>query len=150
MQLPHFSHISAKCAYRTFFPHKLSFLVAILIFFVFILPNSIRFRYLDHLVANRMAQSTCPDPCGTRWGSSFQAFLYHISAYICLMFGLYAVCTFFKCCIKLTCLIVVSERADFTVSDFRLICKLTSRRVNFSCWRVGDLSMKQHVAAGAL
>ena len=27
-----------------------------------------------------MAPSMCPDPCGTRWGSWFQAFLYHISA----------------------------------------------------------------------
>jgi len=25
----------------------------------------------DHLVANRMAPSMCPDPCGTRWGSWF-------------------------------------------------------------------------------
>ena len=31
---------------------------------VFLLPISIRFRYLDHLVANRMAPSMCLDPCG--------------------------------------------------------------------------------------
>ena len=34
-----------------------------------LLPNSNRFRYLDHLAANRMTPSMCPDPCGTRWGS---------------------------------------------------------------------------------
>jgi len=47
---------------------------------VFLLPISIRFRYLDRLIANRMAPSMCPDPCGTRWGGWFQAVLYHISA----------------------------------------------------------------------
>ena len=31
--LPHFSHISAKCAYRIFFLHKLAFSTAILIFY---------------------------------------------------------------------------------------------------------------------
>jgi len=77
---PHFSHISAKCAYRIFFPHKLAFLTAILIFYMSLLPISSRFRYLDHLVANRMAPSMCPDPCGTRRRSRFQAILYHISA----------------------------------------------------------------------
>jgi len=64
--LPHFSHISAKCVHRIFFPHKLAFLTAILILLVFLLPISIRFRYFDHLVANRMAPSMCLDPCGTR------------------------------------------------------------------------------------
>jgi len=50
------------------FPHKWAFSTAILILFVFLLPISIRprFRYLDHLVANRMAPSVGPDPCGTR------------------------------------------------------------------------------------
>jgi len=66
---PHFPHISAKCTYRKFFPHKLAFSTAILILFVFLLPISIRFRYLDHVVANRTAPSMCPDPHGTRWGS---------------------------------------------------------------------------------
>ena len=33
--LPHFYHISAKCAYRIFFPHKLAFSTTILIFSVF-------------------------------------------------------------------------------------------------------------------
>jgi len=33
-----------------------------------------------YLVANRMASSMCLDhPCGTRWGSWFQAILYHVS-----------------------------------------------------------------------
>jgi len=62
------------------FPHKLAFSTAILILFVFLLAISIRFRYRDNLVANRMAPSVCPDPCGTRRGSWFQAILYHISA----------------------------------------------------------------------
>jgi len=38
-----------------------------------------------------MAPSMCPDPCGTRWGSWFQAILYHISAHFCRTFGVYAV-----------------------------------------------------------
>jgi len=62
--------------------HKLAFSTAILILFVFLLPISIMFRYLDHLIANRLAPSMCPDPCGTRWGSWFQGILYHISAYL--------------------------------------------------------------------
>jgi len=37
--LPHFSHISAKCIYRIFFPHKLAFSMAILIFFVFLFKS---------------------------------------------------------------------------------------------------------------
>jgi len=49
---------NAHIAY--FFP------TAILILFVFLLPPSIRFRYLDHLVANRIAPSMCLDPCETR------------------------------------------------------------------------------------
>ena len=65
-----------------FFPHRLAFSTAILTSFVSPLPISIRFRYLDLLVANRMAPSTCPDPCGTRWDSRFQAISYHISAHI--------------------------------------------------------------------
>ena len=65
-------HISANC----------TFLTAVLISFVFLLPISIRFRYLDHLVVNRMAPSMCPDPCGTRWGSWFQAVLYYVSTFL--------------------------------------------------------------------
>ena len=53
-----------------------------------------------YLVANRMASSMCPDPCGTRWGSWFQAILYHVSAaYLMFMWSTY----FFKCRIQLTC-----------------------------------------------
>ena len=78
--LPHFSHISTKHAYGILFPHKLAFSTAISVFFVLLLPISIRFCYPDHLVANRMAPSMCLDPCGKRWGSLFQAILYHISA----------------------------------------------------------------------
>ena len=69
--LLHFSHISAKWAYRIFFPHKLAFLTANLIFFVFQLYISTTFRYLSHLVANRMAPSMCLDPCGTRCSGWF-------------------------------------------------------------------------------
>ena len=65
---------------KAFDSHKLAFSTAILTFFVFLLPISIRFHYLDHLVANRMAPSICLNSCGTRWGSWFQAVLYHISA----------------------------------------------------------------------
>jgi len=68
MRLPHnsliaaFSHMSTKCAYRIFFLHKLAFLTALLVLFVFLLelPISIRFRYLDHLLANRMAPARTP------------------------------------------------------------------------------------------
>jgi len=95
-----FLHIVTKFSYRIFFS---AFSTAILIFFVFLLPISNRFRYLDHLVANRMAPSMCPDPCGTRWGSRLQAILNHISAYFWRIFGVYAVRMFFKKChIKLT------------------------------------------------
>jgi len=65
--LLHLSHISAKCAYRIFFPHKLAFSTAILVLFVSILPVSIRFRYLNHLVANGMAPSMCPEYSGPLW-----------------------------------------------------------------------------------
>ena len=42
IQLPHitaFLHILAKCTYHIFFPHKLTFSMAILIFFVFLLES---------------------------------------------------------------------------------------------------------------
>ena len=113
MRLPHISHVAAffcifsKVRLLRIFPHKLVFSTAVLILFVFLLPLSIMFCYLDRLVANKMAPSMCPDPCGTRWGSWFQAVLYHISAYFHHIFGVYAVRLFFffrKCRIKLTCL----------------------------------------------
>jgi len=100
--LPYFSHTSAKCTYRIFFSTQTGTLVASLTLFVFLLPISIRFRYLDHLVANRMAPSMCPENWGMRCGSWFQAILYHISAiYLAFMRS-----TYFeqKCCINLTCL----------------------------------------------
>ena len=97
MRLPHISLIAAyfskvhiSCV---FFPRKLVLLTTILILFVFPLPTSIRFRYLGHLIANRMAPSMCLGPCGTRWGSWFQAILYQISAHICCLCGLHI---FFK------------------------------------------------------
>ena len=70
-----FRVFSAKCAYRMFFPHKMAFSTAILILFVFLLPISFRFHYLDHLVANRMAPSVCLNPHGTRRSSWFQTIL---------------------------------------------------------------------------
>jgi len=66
-----FQH-SAHIAY--FFQHKMAFSTAILILFVFLLPNSIRFRYLDHLVANRMAPSMCLDPLERDWVDGFKQF----------------------------------------------------------------------------
>jgi len=61
------------------------------IFFVFALPISITFCYLDHLVANRMSPSLCLDPCRTRRGRRFQAILCHNSSYFRRIFGVYAV-----------------------------------------------------------
>jgi len=67
MRLPHISLTDAFFAYFSkvrishISPHKLAFLTAVLILFVFLLPISIRFRY--HLVANRMALSMCLDHC---------------------------------------------------------------------------------------
>ena len=66
--------------HSSFFLQELAFSMAVLTLFVFLLLISISFRYRDHLVANRMAPSMCPDPCEMRWGSWFQAVLYHISA----------------------------------------------------------------------
>ena len=93
MRLPHIAKFlgyfgkSARIAY--FFPRKLAFSTAVLTFFVFLLPISIRFCYLKHLVANRMAPFMCLDPCGTRWGSWFQAVLYHISIHFWCLCGLH-------------------------------------------------------------
>ena len=82
----------------------MAFLTAILIFFVFLLPISIRFHYLDHLVAIRMASSMCPDPCGTIWVCWFQAILCHILAAY-LVFIQSAFFFWKKCRVELTCLI---------------------------------------------
>ena len=62
------SHISAKCRYWIFFPHKLAFSMAIVIFIVFLLPISIRFLYLDHLVANRMVGNHVSGPLWNEMG----------------------------------------------------------------------------------
>jgi len=88
-------HILAKCAYRIFSRINWHFRRHVLILFVFLLHISVTFRYLDHLVANRMTPSISPDPRGTRWGSWFQAILYDISAYFCRIFGVCAVRIFF-------------------------------------------------------
>jgi len=76
------THISAKCAHRIFFPHKLAFSTTILMLLVFLLPISIRFRYLV-TIANRMAPSTCPAPVerdGVVGFKQFCTILLHISA----------------------------------------------------------------------
>ena len=44
---------------------------------VFFRAGARKRRYIDHLVANNVKPSVCPDPCGTRWGSWFHALLYH-------------------------------------------------------------------------
>jgi len=79
---------SARIAY--FFPHKFAFSTTILVLFVFLLPISIRFRYLDIWLPT-VWQHPCVRPCGTRSDSQFQATLYHITAYFCHIFGAYAV-----------------------------------------------------------
>ena len=56
-----------------------------------------------------VASSMCLGPCGTRWGSWFQAVLRHISAYVRRILRVYAVRIFFKCRIKLTCLAAVAS-----------------------------------------
>ena len=63
-----FAYFSKVCTSHNF-PHILALMTAIIILLVFLLPISSRFRYINHLVANRMALSMCPYPCGTRWGS---------------------------------------------------------------------------------
>jgi len=44
---------------------------------VFFRAGARKRRYYDHLIANNVKPSVCPDPCGTRWGSWFHALLYH-------------------------------------------------------------------------
>ena len=72
--MPHFRlfHQSAHIAY--FFPHKLAFSTVLLTLFVFLLPISIRFRYLGQQNGTMQVSG----PCGTKWGSWFQAILCHI------------------------------------------------------------------------
>jgi len=63
--LPHFSHI---------FPHKSAFSTAVLILFVFLFQFLLGF-VTSTMIVNRMAPSTCPDPCATSW---FQAAYFRI------------------------------------------------------------------------
>jgi len=58
MRLPHISLVAAFFAYfsRVRISHILAFSTAILILFVFILPISIRFHYLDHLLLTEWHQ----------------------------------------------------------------------------------------------
>jgi len=88
MQMPLISLIAAffvhfsKVHISHILPHKLAFSTEI---FNNTCVSVTYFYYLDHLVANRMAPTMCLDLCGTRWGSWFQAILYHISAYLVFM-----------------------------------------------------------------
>jgi len=71
----------------------------ILILSVFLLPISIRFRYLERLVANRVAPSTCPDPVERDGVVGFKPL--STIAYFRRIFGIYAVHIFLlKCRIK--------------------------------------------------
>jgi len=90
MRLRHILHTAAFFAYFSkvrvshIFPHKLAFSTAVIIFFVFplLVLISIRFRYLDRLVANRMPTSMCPNPVerdGVVGFKQFCAIFQHIS-----------------------------------------------------------------------
>jgi len=79
--LPHFSHIK-QCTYRIFSRINWHFRRQFLCFYYLFEVISIRFHYLMHQIANRMALCLCvqcPGPCGTRLGSWFHVILYHIS-----------------------------------------------------------------------
>ena len=91
---------------------------------MFLLPISIRFCYLDHLVANSMPPSVYPHPCGMRWGSWFRAIRYHISTYFRRIFGVYVVHIFFICCIKLMCLVSwdIKQSADILMAAVIVLC----------------------------
>jgi len=101
MRLPHILLTVAFFAYFSklrishIFPHKLEFSTAILILFVYRLPITIGFRYLDHLVANRMAPSMCPDPYGMRSG--------YFWPYQFLLFSFFFFFSTFSFWIKVTC-----------------------------------------------
>ena len=103
--LPHFQQ-SAHIAY--FFCINWHF-DDILILSVFLLPISIRFRYLERLVANRVAPSTCPDPVERDGVVGFKPL--STIAYFRRIFGIYAVHIFLlKCRIKKTCLTIEYTR----------------------------------------
>ena len=101
MPLPHISLIAAFVAYFSkvrmshIFPHKSAFSTAIFISLTFLLPISIRFRYLDHLVANRMAPAV--PASGPMWKGMGVVWLVSSSfvPYFRRTFGVYAVPIFF-------------------------------------------------------
>ena len=99
-----YCRIFQQSAHITYlFLHKLVFLTAILILFVFPLRLSIRFRHLYHLVANRMLPLMCPDTCGTRWGSWFLSnSLPYFRIFLPHFWCLCGAHIFLKCRIKLT------------------------------------------------
>jgi len=80
--LSHFFAYISKVRICHIFRYKLAFSTAVLI--LFLLPISITFRFITSTIwlptewPHPFVRS--PDPCGTRWGSWFQAALYHISA----------------------------------------------------------------------
>jgi len=115
--LPHFRIFQQSVHITCFFSHELSFSTAMLIFFVFLLPISITFCYLNHLFANRMAPSTCPDPCGMRW-VGFKQFCTIFPPHIWCSCGSHI---FLKCRMKPTCLNMEMQEATESVV-FRWSC----------------------------
>ena len=78
--------------------------MAVLIFFAFLLHISnfsIGFRYLDHLVANRMAPSMCSTPVERDVVVGFKQFCTIFLPHIWCLCDPHII---FKCCMKLTCL----------------------------------------------
>jgi len=93
--LPHFSQILAKCAYRIF--SRLNWHFDGNFNIICVLPISTRFCYLDHLVANRMTPSMCPElrtPMerdGVVGFKQFRTIFPHIQYILRRIFGVYAV-----------------------------------------------------------
>jgi len=86
--------------HRIFYPHKLAFSTEIL---MFLLPTSITFRYLGHLVANRMSRVRTPvERDGVVGFKQFCTIFPHIfQPHIWCLCGR----IFFKFRVKLTCLV---------------------------------------------
>ena len=81
-----FAYFSKVCMSHIF-PHKLAFSMAILILLEFLLPISIRFFYLDHLVA------MCPSihVSGPQWNEMTQLVSSNSVPYFRCILGVYAV-----------------------------------------------------------
>jgi len=92
----------SKVRILQFFPHKLTFSTAFLI--LFLLPISVRFRYLDHLVASRMAPSMCPDLCNEIGELVLSNSVTYFRIFLLQNLGFMLSAYLIKCCIRLTCL----------------------------------------------